>query len=107
MTRVNLVLLLAVLASALYLVRVQYESRRLVTELDRAMLEARRLEAERERLELEKRRLGTTERVERLARERLQMRAPTPAATDYVSHQAAAGASAAPAQPRASGGRLP
>jgi hypothetical protein len=36
MTRLNLVLLLAVLASALYLVHVQYESRRLFTDLDRA-----------------------------------------------------------------------
>ena len=33
MTRLNLVLLLAVLASALYLVRTQYESRRLYVEL--------------------------------------------------------------------------
>jgi len=107
MTRVNLVLLLAVLASALYLVRVQYESRRLVTELDRVALEARRLEAEREQLELEKRRLGTAQRVQQLARERLDMRAPTPASTDYVSYQPAAGTQAGSVQPRVSGGRLP
>ncbi|RYF00936.1 MAG: cell division protein FtsL, partial [Comamonadaceae bacterium] len=37
MTRLSLVLLLAVMASALYLVRTQYESRRLFTELDRAV----------------------------------------------------------------------
>ena len=43
MTRLNLVLLIAVLASALYLVRTQYESRRLFTELDKAMGEARKL----------------------------------------------------------------
>ena len=36
MTRLNIVLLLAVLASALYLVNVQYQSRRLYTELERA-----------------------------------------------------------------------
>ena len=36
MTRLNLVLLLAVIASSLYLVRTQYESRRLFTEIDRA-----------------------------------------------------------------------
>ena len=40
MTRLNLVLLLAVLLSALYLVRTQYQSRQLVTELDRATSEA-------------------------------------------------------------------
>ena len=36
MIRLNLVLLVAVLASALYLVGVQYESRRLTTALDRS-----------------------------------------------------------------------
>ena len=46
MMRLNLVLLLAVLASAVYLVNVQYESRRVFTELDRARSEARRLETE-------------------------------------------------------------
>ena len=35
MTRLNLVLLLALLASSLYLVSVQYESRRLFSELDK------------------------------------------------------------------------
>jgi cell division protein FtsL len=43
MTRLNLVLLLAVIASALFLVRTQYESRRLFAELDRARVDARRL----------------------------------------------------------------
>ncbi len=70
-------------------------------------LKALAAEAEREQLELEKRRLGTTQRVERLARDKLDMRAPSPATTDYVSYQAAAGASPQPGQPRASGGRLP
>ena len=46
MTRLNLVLLLAVLASALYLVRTQYESRRLYVELEKAQAESRKLEAE-------------------------------------------------------------
>ena len=64
MARLNLLLLLAVLASALYLVRMQYESRRLFTELDRAMAEARRLETENERLQVEKRAQATPLRVE-------------------------------------------
>jgi cell division protein FtsL len=59
MTRLNLVLLLAVLASALYLVHVQYESRRLFTELDRAVAEGHRLETENERLQVEKRAQAT------------------------------------------------
>lgn len=85
MTRLNLVLLLAVLASALYLVNVQYESRRLFSALDQAHAEARRLEADNERLQVEKRAQATPSRVERLAREKLQMRTATPAITHYVT----------------------
>lgn len=84
MTRINLVLLVAVLASALYLVRTQYESRRLFAELDRATAEARRLDSENERLQVDKRAQATPARVEKLAREQLQMRAATPAITQYV-----------------------
>lgn len=88
MMRVNVVLLLALMASALYLVHTQYESRRLFTELDRAVTEARRLEVERERLEVEKRAQATPLRVEKLARDRLQMRTATPAITQYVQDSA-------------------
>ena len=84
MTRLNVVLLLAVLASAIYLVHTQYESRRLFTELDRAVAEARRLETEHQRLQVEKRAQATPLRVEQLARARLQMRTATPAITQYV-----------------------
>ena len=84
MTRLNVVLLLAVLASAIYLVHTQYESRRLFTELDRAVAEARRLETEHQRLQVEKRAQATPQRIETLARERLQMKSATPAITQYV-----------------------
>ena len=94
MTRLNLVLLLAVLASALYLVRTQYESRRLVTELDKAHSEARRLEVEHGRLEVEKRAQATPLRVEKLAKEQLQMHSATPAITQYVTQRPAASAAA-------------
>lgn len=86
MTRVNLVLLLAVILSAIYLVSVQYESRRLFTELDKAQGEERRLNSENERLQVEKRGQATSARVERLAREKLQMRLVLPAITTYVSY---------------------
>ena len=85
MTRLNVVLLMAVLASALYLVNVQYESRRLFTELDKAGSEAHRLELEFERLQLEKREQATPMRVEKLAREQLQMRTATPDITHYAA----------------------
>ncbi|MDH4426526.1 MAG: cell division protein FtsL [Acidovorax sp.] len=85
MTRLNIVLLVAVMASALYLVHVQYESRRLFTELDRTTAEARRLETEHQRLQVEKRAQATPLRVEKIARSQLNMRTATPAITQYVS----------------------
>ena len=84
MIRLNLVLMLAVLASALYLVHVQYASRRLFTDLDRAIAEGHRLELDNERLQVEKRAQATPLRVEKLAREKLQMRSATPAITSYA-----------------------
>ncbi|MCF8160803.1 MAG: cell division protein FtsL [Polaromonas sp.] len=95
MMRLNLVLLLGVLLSALYLVNVQYESRRVYSELDRAQSQALKLAAENERLQVEKRAQATSARVESLAKSKLQMRAATPAVTSYVSYAAAAPASAA------------
>jgi cell division protein FtsL len=86
MTRINLMLLLAVVASAIYLVNVQYESRRLFTELDKAQAEERRLSSDLERLQVEKRAQATSARVEKLAREKLQMRLVLPAITTYVSY---------------------
>jgi cell division protein FtsL len=86
MIRINLVLALAVVASAVYLVGVQYESRRVFTELDKARAEARRLETESERLQVEKRAQATPARVEKIAREKLQMRQALPAITTYVTY---------------------
>lgn len=96
MIRLNLVLLMAVMASALYLVGVQYDSRRLTTELDRATTEARRLETEKDVLQVTKRSQATPARVERLAREKLQMRQAQVGITSYVTY-AAADAGQAPA----------
>ncbi|MDT8989804.1 cell division protein FtsL [Curvibacter sp. APW13] len=98
MMRINLVLLLALVLSGLYLVGVQYESRRVFTELDRARTEARRLEAENERLQVQKRAAATPVRVERLAKDKLQMRQTTPGITTYVSYPGLAGKDAAPAK---------
>jgi cell division protein FtsL len=88
--RLNLVLLLAVLASALYLVRVQYDSRRLYAEIERAGSDFRKLEVEHERLQVAKRAQATAGRVEELAREQLHMRPATPAITQYVTLKGAA-----------------
>jgi cell division protein FtsL len=83
--RLNLFLLVVVIASSLYLVRVQYESRRLYAEIERAQNEYRKLEIEHERLQVEKRAQATPGRVQRVAREQLQMRPATPAITQYVT----------------------
>ena len=102
MTRVNIVLLMLVLGSALWLVDTQYASRRLFTALDRATAEARRLETEHQRLQVEKRAQATPLRVEKLAQGKLQMRTATPAITQYVSDpQGMAVADAAAAGTRA------
>ncbi|MBC7609630.1 MAG: cell division protein FtsL [Polaromonas sp.] len=87
MTRLSLMLLIAVLASALYLVHTQYESRRLFVELEKAAAQSRKLEAENESLQVEKRAQATPLRVEKLAKENLQMITATPAITQYVTQK--------------------
>jgi cell division protein FtsL len=89
MSRVNMLLLVALIASSLYLVRTAYESRRLFTELDRAKNEAAKLDTEFKRLEAERQAAATHLRVERTAREKLAMRNATPAVTVYVVDAAA------------------
>jgi cell division protein FtsL len=107
MTRLNLILLLAVLASSLYLVNVQYESRRVFSELDKARALAHQLEADNERLQVEKRAQATPLRVEKLAKEQLQMHTVTPAITHYVTYagesKLAAGAGSVVSPPSAAG----
>ena len=85
MTRVNALLLMAVMLSALYLVRTQYESRRLYTELDRAKAQTQRLENEYDRLDIERGAQATPLRVEKLAHEQLHMRTISPAITQYAA----------------------
>jgi cell division protein FtsL len=84
---VNILLLAALLASALVLVKTSYESRRAFAALDRARAEQRQLDAEFRRLDAERQAQATNSRVERVARDRLKMRAATPAVTAYVQDQ--------------------
>ena len=83
-TKWNLLLLAALLASSMTLVKTSYESRRLFSALDRARAEAQVLESERQRLEAERQAQATPLRVERVAREKLGMRTATAAVTEYV-----------------------
>ncbi len=98
MARLNFLLLLAVLVSALFLVHTQYESRRLYVELEKAAAQSRKIATESERLQVEKRAEATPLKIERLARDRLQMRTTTPAITQYVKYKSAADVASAAAQ---------
>jgi cell division protein FtsL len=90
--KLNLLLLLALLGSAIFLVRTSYEGRRLFAAVDRAKNEQSRLDIEYNRLEAERQAQATHLRVEKVAREKLQMRTATPAVTQYVDDAVASGA---------------
>lgn len=90
MLRLNILLLAAVVASALFLVHTQYEARRLFTERERAQHDARELATEHQRLQVEKRAQATPLRIERLAVAQ-NMQNATPAITQYVEDKATAG----------------
>jgi cell division protein FtsL len=95
MTKLNVLLLIAVIASALLLVKTAYDARRLFSADHRADVEAGRLQGEHKRLEAERELQATNQRVDKSARERLKMITATPAITMYES--AAAGTAAASA----------
>ena len=85
MTRLNVLLLVGLIFSAIYLVRVSHESRRLFADLDKARNEERLLASEFERLKSDKQSQATPLRVEKTARDKLAMRSATPAVTQYVN----------------------
>ena len=95
MTRLNVLLLIGLIFSAVYLVRVSHESRRLFADLDKARNEERVLGSEFERLQSDKQSQATPLRVEKTARDKLAMRGATPAVTQYVSGASASAASGA------------
>ncbi len=79
--RLNVILLIALVISAVLLVRQSHEGRRLFADLERAKGESRRLDADLQRLRAEREGEATNLRVDQLARERLQMRPIPPALT--------------------------
>jgi cell division protein FtsL len=91
--RLNLLLALAVLLSAFWLIRTSYESRHLFVELEKAQSQSHELQIDFERLELDKRAQATPLRVEKLAREKLRMFNNSPAVTHYVNASASGAAS--------------
>lgn len=83
--RLVLILLVALFGSALAMVRVAHDSRRLVTALDRAEAQGLRLETEHEGLQAERHAEARPLRVERMAREKLAMRPASPGVTQYLA----------------------
>ncbi len=98
MTRLSILLLIALVASGLYLVRTSYESRRLFVELERAKNDEKQLLADEKRLDAERQAQATHLRVERVAREKLQMRPITPALTLQAASAPAAASAASGVQ---------
>ena len=96
MTRLNVLLLIGLIFSAIYLVRVSHESRRLFADLDKARNEERLLASEFERLKSDKQSQATPLRVEKTARDKLAMRSATPAVTQYVSRSGQSASGSAP-----------
>jgi cell division protein FtsL len=88
----SFVLLVLLIGSCLYLVKTSYESRRLFAMLDRARVEQATLDTDYKRLDAERQAQATHLRVEKTAREKLQMRTATPAVTHYVADAASGGA---------------
>jgi cell division protein FtsL len=88
MTRLNLMLVLAVIFSAMFLVHSHYEARRSFMALEAATKEATCLELEHERLQVERRSQASPLRIEQIAKQQLQMRLVTPGITQYVKQPA-------------------
>jgi cell division protein FtsL len=99
MTKLNILLVVALLASCLWQVKTAYEARQLFAALDQARVERQQLDAEFKRLDAEAQGQRTNLIVERKAREKLLMRPATPAVTlrvtDTVGQSASSVASAA------------
>ena len=85
MTRVNILLLLVLVACALSLVTSRHQARRTFVALEREQAAGRALETEYGQLQLEQSTWGMPARVEKIAREQLKMQLPSAARTDVVA----------------------
>ncbi|QDX81419.1 cell division protein FtsL [Denitratisoma sp. DHT3] len=78
MARLNLALLLVVVACALFAVDANHRARKLFIELEHEQTRMRDLEVEWGQLQLEQSTWANHARIERIAREKLQMKTPVP-----------------------------
>lgn len=103
----TLLLVLALLGTALLLVDTSYDSRRVFAALERARADEQELDAEFRRLDAERRAASTHLRVEQVARERLRMHGAHPGVTLYVPDPGASGAAAAAGPASSTAGSAP
>ena len=94
MARLNIVLLLAVIACAIGVITSQHQARKRFVELEGEQAGARKLSEEWTQLQLEQSTWATNKRVEALASKSLGMRLPAPATTVVVTLGAAPAAEA-------------
>ena len=90
MAKLNLLLLLVLVACALGLVTSQHKARKLFSELEREQARERELNVEFGQLQLESSTWGLHSRVERIAAGSLGMRAPDPGRVRIVNRAGAA-----------------
>ena len=84
-SRLNVLLLIALLICALVLVKTQHEARHLFIEVERSQSEARQLEIEWSQLQLDQSNLGKHERIEASASKDLNMVPVTAERTQYIT----------------------
>jgi len=84
MTRLNLVLLAALIACALGLVTSQHQARKLYVELQREQELAKKLDVEWGQLQLEQSTWAMHARIEKIATRQLNMRVPPPTRIQIV-----------------------
>jgi cell division protein FtsL len=89
-TRLNALLIVILMASALSLVSSQYQTRRLIGDLELAQAEERRQEIVWNQLQLDQASLSKHQLIDTAARRDLNMQPATPSRTEYItlSHDA-------------------
>lgn len=78
MVRLNVILLAVAVAAALFAVDANHRARKLFIELEREQVRMRNLEVEWGQLQLEQSTWANHARIERIARDKLQMKTPAP-----------------------------
>jgi cell division protein FtsL len=94
MNKLNLILLVALLASSLWLVQSTHDARRVFSALDRARKDEQQLAAEYKRLDAERQVQATHRQVQQVAKDKLRMRSATPDVMAYVVDPGASAAMA-------------